>query len=267
MLEHTLVLEDDNLSEYLAADRYDLEYGSTELDGAFYRSLAARSGGAVLDLATGTGRIALALAAEGHSVTGVDVVDAMVDRASAKAADLDDIDVTFLVDDVRTMNLHRKFDLVTLAGNSLQAFLSDADRAAALNAVWRHLKPGGLFAFAVRFPQVAELAARLDVAAPWFSYSDSLGRDVFVSGTQHYHPLAQVMHHVTHRVFADGTPVEEPTRIALRYSFPQELDAALRTARLEVVERFGDFDGSPLTEASPYLAYVCRRAESRGAKA
>jgi len=262
MLQHALVLEDDNLSEYSAAERYDLEYGSIEPDGAFYRALAADSDGTVLDLATGTGRIALALAADGHSVTGVDLVEAMVERATAKAAEQTDADVTFVVDDVRSLNLRRKFDLVTMSGNSLQALLTDADRAAALNTVWRHLKPGGRFAFAVRFPQAAELSARLDVAAPWFSYQDTLGRDVYVSGTQHYHPLAQVMHHVTHRVFADGTPVEEPTRIAVRYSFPQELESALRAARLEVVDRFGDFAGSSLTESSAYLVCVCQRAQS-----
>jgi len=132
--------------------------------------------------------------------------------------------------------------------------------------VWRQLKPGGTFAFAVRFPQATELAARFDVAAPWFSYVDPFGCDVFVSGTQHYHPLAQVMHHMTHRVLADGTPIEEPTHIALRYSFPQELEGALRAARLEVVERYGDFDGSPLSESSPFLVYVCQRAETGKAK-
>lgn len=266
-MEQTLLLGEDNLvTEYADAVRYDLEYGATHVDGPFYRSLLAGSG-SVLDLATGTGRVALVLAADGHQVVGVDRSEAMVRHAQAKATELygdvpEDSSVSFQVGDATTLNLRRKFDLVTLAGNALQAFLTDADRAAVLNTVWRHLKPGGRFAFAVRFPQATELAARLDVAAPWFTYVDPKGCDVYVSGTQHYHPVAQVMHHVTHRVYADGTPVVAPTHVALRYSFPQELESALRAARLSVVERFGDFDGAPLSESSPSMIYLCERAAS-----
>jgi ubiquinone/menaquinone biosynthesis C-methylase UbiE len=263
-VDQTLLLNDDTfVAEYADAARYDLEYGATHIDGPFYRSLLSQPG-TVLDLATGTGRVALLLAADGHQVVGVDAAPAMVARAETKAAELLDESAegsaTFLVDDATALNLRRKFDLVTMSGNALQAFLTDTDRAAVLNSVWRHLKPGGRFAFAVRFPQAAELAARLDVAAPWFTYVDFEGRDVYVSGTQHYHPVAQVVHHVTHRVFADGTPVTAPTHVAVRYSFPQELETALGAARLDVVERFGDFDGSALGEGSPAMVYVCRRA-------
>ncbi len=263
-VEQTLLLDDETfVAEYTDAVRYDLEYGATHVDGPFYRSLLDEPG-TVLDLATGTGRVALLLAGDGHDVVGVDSAEAMVNRAQAKADELfDEADrPSFVLGDVTELNLRRKFDLVTLSGNALQAFLADAERAATLNSVWRHLKPGGKFAFAVRFPHAADLASRLDVAAPWFTYVDFEGRDVYVSGTQHYHPVAQVMHHVTHRVLADGTPVAAPTHVALRYSFPQELESALRAARLNVVERFGDFDGSSLGESSPYMVYVCERASA-----
>jgi SAM-dependent methyltransferase len=250
-------------AEYADAVRYDLEYGTTHVDGPFYRSLLDEPG-TVLDLACGTGRIGLLLAADGHEVVGVDNAPTMVEQAAAKAALLPADDTvggaTFRVDDVTSLNLRRKFDLVVLAGNALQAFLSDAERDAVLATVWRHLSPQGRFAFAVRFPHAGDLATRLDAAVPWFAYADEEDRNVYVSGTQHYHPVAQVMHHVTYRVLEDGTPVAAPTHLALRYSFPQEIESALRAARLEVVERFGDFDGSPLSEASPSMVYVCQRA-------
>ena len=266
-MDQTLLLDDATLvTEYADAARYDLEYGASDVDGPFYRSLLAEPG-SVLDLATGTGRTALLLAGDGHEVVGVDASAGMIQLATAKAdallSDEAPGSVSFVQADATTLNLRRKFDLVVLSGNALQAFLTDADRAAVLNTVWRHLKPEGRLAFAVRFPHAALLAQRLDVAAPWFAYADVEGRDVFVSGTQHYHPIAQVMHHVTHRVFADGTTVCEPTHVALRYSFPQELETALRAARLTVVERFGDFAGSPLDENSAAMVYVCQRASSR----
>lgn len=256
-------------AEYADAVRYDLEYGATHVDGPFYRSLLTEPG-SVLDLACGTGRIGLLLAQDGHDVVGVDSAPSMIERAEAKAAfllgDAEEETVgraAFQVGDVTSLNLRRKFDLVVLGGNALQAFLADAERDAVLATVWRHLAPEGHFAFAVRFPHASELATRYDSAVPWFAYTDADARTVYVSGTQHYHPVAQVMHHVTYRVLEDGTAVEAPTHLALRYSFPQELESALRAARLEVVERFGDFDGSPLGEGSSAMVYVCRRAAGK----
>jgi len=267
-VDQTLLLDDATLvTEYADAVRYDLEYGASDVDGPFYRSLLTEPG-SVLELAAGTGRMALLLASDGHDVVGVDASAAMTELATAKAAALltDDApgSVTFVQADATDLNLRRKFDLVVLSGNALQAFLTDADRAAVLNTVWRHLKPSGRLAFAVRFPHAALLAQRLDVAAPWFAYTDIDGHEVFVSGTQHYHPIAQVMHHVTHRVLADGSAVCEPTHVALRYSFPQELETALRAARLSVTERYGDFAGSPLDENSTSMVYVCQRTPSKG---
>ena len=75
--------------EYGDPARYDLEYGTAGLDIPFYVALAEQADGPVLDVATGTGRIALALAEAGHEVTAVDVSPAMVEFAIAKDAERD----------------------------------------------------------------------------------------------------------------------------------------------------------------------------------
>lgn len=172
-------------------------------------------------------------------------------------------DVVWVEQDARTLKLRPRFDLVTLAGNAFQLFLTNDDRDAVLKAVYRHLTPGGVFAFALRFPQPAELARRVDLPELWHTYLDAEGRQVVVSGTQHYHPVAQAMHHETFRHFAvDGTPAAAPTSVALRYHAPQELEAALKAARFQVEGRFGDFDGSPLGENALAMVYVCRKPET-----
>lgn len=243
--------------EFADPVRFDLEYGLAGADGAFYRALADRTGGRVLDLATGTGRIALELARAGHDVTGVDISAVMLTHAATKpGAD----DVTWVQQDARTLRLRPKFGLVTLAGNAFQSFLTNDDRDAVLASVWRQLQPGGELAFSLRFPSPEQLARRVDVPELWHTYLDADGREVLVSGTQHFHPVAQVMHHETYRHFAlDGRPAADPTGIELRYHFPQELEAALTAARFEVVERYGDFDGAPLGEQASVMVYVCRK--------
>lgn len=62
---------------------YDSEHHGCEPAGPFYESLAARTGGPVLDLACGTGRIAIPLAQRGYAVTGADLAPAMLDAAPA----------------------------------------------------------------------------------------------------------------------------------------------------------------------------------------
>jgi hypothetical protein len=75
------------------------------------------------------------------------------------------------------------------------------------------------------------------------------------------------MIHDTYRQYAvDGTPAEAPTTTAVRYSFPQELEAALAAARFEIEGAYVDFAGTPLTAecavTASALVYVCRKPES-----
>ena len=250
--------------EYGDPARYDLEYGTAGLDIPFYVALAEQTDGAVLDVAAGTGRIALALAEAGHEVTAVDVNEAMVDFAIAKDADET---VTWVVQDARDLKVRGKFGLAIVAGNALQQLLTNDDRAAALKAIYRQLAPGATFAFAIRFPHATELARRVETPEIWHSYTDVTGSQVIVSGTQRYDAASQVMTHETYRQYAvDGTPAEAPTTTAVRYSFPQELEAALAAARFEVEATYADFTGTPLTAESAAtasaLVYVCRKPES-----
>ncbi len=250
--------------EYGDPVRYDLEYGNAGLDIPFYVALAAQTDGPVLDVAAGTGRIALALAAAGHEVTAVDVSPAMVEFAIAKDADET---VTWVEQDARELKVRGKFGLAIVAGNALQQLVSNDDRTAVLKAIYRQLAPGATFAFAIRFPHATELARRVETPEIWHSYTDVTGSQVIVSGTQRYDAATQVMTHETYRQYAvDGTPAEAPTTTAVRYSFPQELEAALAAARFEVEATYADFAGTPLTAESAAtasaLVYVCRKPES-----
>ena len=244
--------------------RYDFEYGTAGLDIPFYVALAEQTDGPVIDVATGTGRVALALAEAGHEVTAVDVSADMIEFASTKDSDET---VTWVEQDARELKVRGKFGLAVLAGNALQQFVTNDDRAAVLKAVYRQLAPGATFAFAIRFPHASELARAVETAEIWHSYTDATGSQVIVSGTQRYDAVAQVMTHETYRQFAvDGTPAAAPTATAVRYSFPQELDAALTAARFEIEATYVDFDGTPLTAetaaTASALVYVCRKPES-----
>ncbi|MEO8107324.1 MAG: class I SAM-dependent methyltransferase [Actinomycetes bacterium] len=250
--------------EYGDPARYDLEYGTAGADLPFYVELAEQTEGPVLDVATGTGRVALALAEAGHAVTALDLSSAMVEFAASKDAEET---VAWVEQDARELKVRGKFGLAVLAGNALQQFVSNDDRTAVLKAIYRQLAPGATFAFAIRFPHASELARTAPTAEIWHSYTDAAGSQVIVSGTQCYDAVTQVMSHETYRQFAvDGTPAAAPTATAVRYSFPQELDAALSAARFEIEATYVDFAGTPLTAetaaTASALVYVCRKPES-----
>ncbi|HEY8800164.1 MAG TPA: class I SAM-dependent methyltransferase, partial [Candidatus Limnocylindrales bacterium] len=64
---------------------YDLDLVEDPGDLDLYLALAGRTGGPILELAAGTGRLAIPLAEAGHRVTAVDLDPAMLERARAAA--------------------------------------------------------------------------------------------------------------------------------------------------------------------------------------
>src|SRR6266540_3949146 len=66
------------------ADLYDFAYGDYSDDSDFYLNLARATGGPILELGSGTGRVAFPLANAGHRVVGIDTSTSMLARASEK---------------------------------------------------------------------------------------------------------------------------------------------------------------------------------------
>jgi hypothetical protein len=85
---------------------------------------------------------------------------------------------------------------------------------------------------------------------------------VRVSNTQAYDPIAQILHWTTYRRWReDDQEQTKITRIAVRYTFPQELAALLHYNGFTVIRQYGDWNLEPLTAASTSIIVVCRRAD------
>ncbi len=126
-------------------------------DIEFYVEEARRSGGPVVELAVGTGRIAVPTAAAGIPVIGVDSSEGMlaVAREAAAAAGVE-VDLRF--GDLRDPPVEGRYPLVVIAFRSLLHMQTDADRRAALRAVRNLLEPGGRFVFDVFAPAPDDIA-------------------------------------------------------------------------------------------------------------
>ncbi|MDQ5824204.1 MAG: class I SAM-dependent methyltransferase [Chloroflexota bacterium] len=275
------MIDHDNLEEFADPHNYDME-DSSDTGLAFYSALAQETRGPVLEIACGTGRVSIPIARLGFAVTGLDIVPGMLERARSKSSGLP---ARWVEGDARTFELGEQFRLIFLTGNAFQAFLTRTDQEALLQRVRAHLHDDGLFAFETRNPRWANLvridqqetqaggtSAHLhdeglfalletrDEEEYGQTYTDINGREVRVSRTQVYDHVAQVLHWTTYRRWDDGDQEQtRTTRIAVRFTFPQELAALLHYNGFTIVRQYGDWNLEPLTAASRSIIVVCRK--------
>ncbi len=125
---------------------HDLECSAYEDDLPLWRELAVESGGPVLDVGAGTGRVTLELAAAGIAVVALDADASLLDALERRGAGLP---VETVVADARDFALPRRFPLVLVPMQTLQLLGGRAGREAFLRCALDHLEPGGLLAMAL----------------------------------------------------------------------------------------------------------------------
>jgi SAM-dependent methyltransferase len=186
------------------------------------------AGGGALELAIGTGRIAVPLAARGVRVAGVDYSPAMVEQLRKKPAD-----IAVAIGDYATTRVDSEFSLVYLVFNGINNQTTQEAQVASFANAAAHLAPGGSFVIEVGLPP----------DRPWtvFDLSDThIGVDEFDSDTQRL-----VSHHVGlhdgqwHRGSGEFRAVR-----------PAELDLMAQLGGMRLRERWTDWDRSPFTAES-----------------
>ncbi len=142
---------------------YDVDLIEDPGDVELYLALARRTGGPILEIAAGSGRVAVPLAEAGFEVTAVDIDPAMLARAAAAAVASDPATrrrLDLVEADLLGLRLAggARFNLAILALNSLLLMGTIENQKAALETMARHLAPGGLAVVDVWLPNAAELA-------------------------------------------------------------------------------------------------------------
>src|SRR5579859_1834105 len=139
----TTALYDGFIADYY--DESPMVRGRTR-DVAFYRAAVHEYGDPVLELGCGTGRIALALAADGHRVTGLDISERMLERCNKKRAELrtEARERFHLVQgDMTRFDLGEKFRVVIIPFRPMQHLLEIDEQISCLESVRRHLWSSG----------------------------------------------------------------------------------------------------------------------------
>lgn len=252
-------IEEDYLGEFVDPVNYDLEVGGDDPSHQFYIDLAKQVGGKVLEVACGTGLVAIPLLMEGIPLTGVDIVPGMLKQAKRKS-DMLGLSARWIQGDARNFDLNEKFKFIYMTGNAFQAFLNNADQLAMLRQIRKHLTGDGVWAFETRNPNWVDCSTDLN-EAEWMTYTNDKGYSVRITETREYDHVAQVLvYNLYRRWKEDGMDKERVTHIAIRYTFPQELNALLEHSGFKIVDQYGNWDKSPLTKDSPSIISICKLA-------
>src|SRR5258708_6294312 len=115
------MIDYDSLEEFRDPQTYDLECDNFDEDCPFIEQWARSLGGPLLDLACGTGRMALRLVEQGYQVTGVDIVPEMIAQGRQKA-DERSASIEWVVADARAFHLQKQFTGIYMLMNAFQFF-------------------------------------------------------------------------------------------------------------------------------------------------
>jgi SAM-dependent methyltransferase len=211
------------------AERYDEETADMPVDPVL-DFLEPFAGGGALELAIGTGRIALPLAQRGVRVAGIDLSLDMVAQLRKKPGGAE---IPVEIGDYAMTRVKGTFSLAYIVFNSINNNTTQDGQVATFENAAAHLEPGGCFVVEVGMPNREPLSV--------FDLSDThVGVDEYDADTQH-----SVSHHFT---LVDG----EWVRISMpfRSVSPAELDLMARIAGMRLRERWADWQREPFTSES-----------------
>ena len=216
------------------------------LDPAVDRLAALAGAGPVLELALGTGRVALPLRARGLDVHGIELSPHMVDALRAKAGGED---VPVVVGDMATATVPGEFSLVCLVWNGIMNVTTQAEQVAVFRNARRHLAPGGRFVVEVIVPQVHTV--------PPGSPGRVFQMDPHHVGVETFDDRIEQIAWSHHWMQVDGQLVHHAA--PYRYVWPAELDLMAQLADLEPEHRWADWHGTALTGDADQIVAVYRR--------
>jgi SAM-dependent methyltransferase len=219
---------------------HDLECGSYTEDIALWHELARNTGGPVLDVGAGTGRVSLELARAGHEVVALDLDPELLDALRERAGTLP---VQTVAADARAFDLGRRFPLILAPMQTVQ--LLEGAHDAFVERVAAHLAPGGVFAAALANPPEYE--------GDVMPLPDMRETDGWLYSSQpvavRRAPTGMLIQRTRETVSPAGERTVEPDEILLTRVLPEELEASgerhgLRTLPRRAIPQTDDYVGS-----------------------
>jgi SAM-dependent methyltransferase len=245
------------------AELYDLFYDDFTEDLEMYRGFAERTGGAILEVGSGTGRVALALAEEGHTVVGLELSEAMRAVAQHKAdrAQLTDR-VRFITGDMRRFKIDQHFGLIIAPLNTFLHNLTLDDQLTTLACCKKHLRPGGLLVLDCFNPDPVQAAddGRLIVQRSVIDQETGQPALLLLSHATDWGHQSQEITYLIDRPDQNGLVQRAVLQTSFRFIFRHEMQLLLKVGGFDLKEVYGSYDLEPFDTGSEKIIVVATPA-------
>ena len=230
-----------------AAEGYvDFKRGDEVEAVAFLEQMA--QGGPALELAIGTGRIALPLAARGIHVDGIDISTAMVDQLRSKPGG-DQLSVT--IGDFADVPVPGAYRLIYVVFNTLHNLLTQDEQVRCFENVADHLTDDGSFLIEASVP-----SRFYRLQNDQYVEAEAIEIDEVRLDVAQHDPVTQLLHENHVSISTEGVRLNP---IVTRYIWPSELDLMARIAGLRLKERWGGWSREPYNSTTDKLVSVYGR--------
>ncbi|MBP98404.1 SAM-dependent methyltransferase [Candidatus Poribacteria bacterium] len=221
----------------LNAERYDMIYEDSMLEDTLdsvETLFELAQGGKVLELAIGTGRVAIPLAARGLSVQGIEASEAMVAKLRKKPGGMG---IPVEIGDMSQFNMNDTFDLIYLVFNTIFNLTTQEDQVRCFKNAAHHLTPKGVFVVETGVPDLSEYVNNQRMKGSWVKI-DSAKFEISI-----HDRVSQTIAY--QHIFIDENGSTRMVPYFMRYAWPSELDLMAQIAGLERVERWAWWNRSP----------------------
>lgn len=261
----------------ISARHYDVAYAAKSdlVDAPFYFDLARESGGPVLELGCGTGRVLLPIARSGIEIHGLDQSSAMLAILREKI-EREPPEVRRRIAlheaDMRQARLTQKFPLVIMPFRPFQHMHTLEDQIAALRTAASHLTESGRFAFDVFYPKFDSLLSGIGEERFEMEWPVEGKPGQFIRRYYRKDAIDKIRQEFSgtfiFRTFEGDRVVHEETApLRMTWFLYPQLRALFLLAGLESIAEFGSFSKAPLDNSSAEMIFILRRAASHGSGA
>jgi SAM-dependent methyltransferase len=245
-----------SVSLFSDPDLYDAHYFTLTKDVRFYQKLAVKSGGPVLELGVGTGRIASAILEKGVSVVGLDLSFEMIKKALTAQRPPKKREALLFQSDFCQFSLRKKFPLIFAGFNSLQFMCDPARLPSLFNCVKEHLSSDGIFAFDILND---ETELKFPPGAPYLRerfFDERINCVCQMWETYELNVTTKVKKCHWRYSWANGDETEK--EICFQMYSSKEMLQAIQNNGFKVMNHYGDFDGGSFSPISPKQIFVLR---------
>jgi SAM-dependent methyltransferase len=257
----------------VTAKYYDSAYAAKQdlVDLPFYLDLAEKTGGPILEVACGTGRVLLPIARKGIEIHGVDNSRPMLnilEKHLAREPQEVRQKVKIHEGDLRDFRLDSLYPLVIIPFRPMQHMHTVADQVSALTTAAAHLNEGGILAFDVFYPKFDVIASKMGEEVLEFEWSPDPGSAELVRRyfrKESVDKINQIFYFTfIYRTFRGGELVlEEKEAFQLSYFTYLHLRALFLLTGLEPVAEYGSFAKTPLDNTAEQMIFLLRKSPDR----